>query len=192
MVLICKGDEDMKIKDARQFYVQQQHTLSEQKRILEKKLEDKEQKLSKEERGVILELSEQVSKAYDMTHDFLEQLSLQSMLMRDAEATKQQGEATKAAVDDMAKCMEIARRISKGDKVPAYDEKKLMEYSFELYLASKNTAMLHNEKSKKTHKSLWEEEEESKRQEPGNIEEKIANTEVSIPAPEVVNFEIPE
>lgn len=51
----------MKIRDARQLYVQQQQTLSEQKRILEKKLEEKENKLSDEERGVILELSDQIS-----------------------------------------------------------------------------------------------------------------------------------
>ena len=54
----------MKIRDARQLYVQQQQTLSEQKRILEKKLEEKENKLSDEERGVILELSDQISEAY--------------------------------------------------------------------------------------------------------------------------------
>ena len=103
----------MKIRDARQLYVQQQQTLSEQKRILEKKLEEKENKLSDEERGVILELSDQISEAYDMTHDFLESLSLQSTLMYNAEVSKQQGEATKAAMDDMSKCMEIARRISR-------------------------------------------------------------------------------
>lgn len=186
------GDDDMKIRDARQLYVQQQQTLSEQKRILEKKLEEKENKLSDEERGVILELSDQISEAYDMTHDFLESLSLQSTLMYNAEVSKQQGEATKAAMDDMSKCMEIARRISRGDKVPAYDEKKLLEFNFELYMSAKNAAMLHTEKSKKSHKSLWEKEEENTRVETGDIEEKIANTEVSVPAPEVVNFEIPE
>ncbi|MBQ3513513.1 MAG: hypothetical protein IJA32_06920 [Lachnospiraceae bacterium] len=182
----------MKIKDARQIYVQQQNTLSEQKRILEKKLEDKENKLSDEERGVILELSNQVSEAYDMTHQFLETLSLQSTLMYEVEASKQQGEAAKEAADDMAKCMEIARRISKGDKVPAYDEKKLLEYNFELYLSAKNAAMLNTEKSKKSHKSLWEDEEENSKKETGSIEEKIANSEVTMATPEVVNFEIPE
>lgn len=34
----------------------------------------------------------------------------------------------KSAFEDMAKIMEIARRISRGDKVPAKDEKKLMEF----------------------------------------------------------------
>ena len=182
----------MKIRDARQIYVQQQNTLSEQKKILEKKLKEEGNKLTDEERGVILELSNQISEAYDTTHDFLESLSLQSTLMYNAEVSKQQGEATKDAMDDMAKCMEIARRISKGDKVPAYDEKKLLEYSFELYMSAKNAAMLQTEKSKKSHKSLWEEEEENTRTEPENIEEKVANAEAFAPAPEIVNFDIPE
>ena len=112
--------------------------------------------------------------------------------MYEVEASKQQGEAAKEAADDMAKCMEIARRISKGDKVPAYDEKKLLEYNFELYLSAKNAAMLNTEKSKKSHKSLWEDEEENSKKETGSIEEKIANSEVTMATPEVVNFEIPE
>ncbi|MBQ4521401.1 MAG: hypothetical protein IJA10_00405 [Lachnospiraceae bacterium] len=182
----------MKIREARQLYIQQQNTLSEQKRILEKKLEDKESKMSDEERGVILELSNQMEEAYGRNQGVLESLILQENLIHNMEVSKQQGEATKEAVDDMAKCMEIARRISKGDRVPAYDEKKLLEYSFELYMSAKNAAMLHTEKSKESHKSLWEEEEENSGTETASIEEKIANTEVSVAAPEVVNFEIPE
>ena len=182
----------MKIGEARQLYVQQQNTLSEQKKVLDKKLKEEGNKMSEEEKGVILELSEQISDAYEKTHKFLEDLSLQSTFMYNAEVSKQQGEACKKATDDTVKCMEIARRIAKGDKVPAYDEKKLLEYNFELYMSAKNAAMLHTEKSKKSHKSLWEEEEEKPQNGTEKIEEKIADSEVSIITPEIVNFEVPE
>ena len=52
-----------------------------------------------------------------------------------AEVSKQQGEAMEEYSEDMIKIMEVARRIMKGAKVPASDEKKLMEYSMELYMA---------------------------------------------------------
>ena len=38
--------------------------------------------------------------------------------------------------------MEVARRIMKGGIVPPTDEKKLMEYSMELYQAAKNIGAL--------------------------------------------------
>ena len=46
-----------------------------------------------------------------------------------AESAKQQGEAMKDYYRDMAKVMEVARRLMKGDIVPSTDEKKLMEYN---------------------------------------------------------------
>ena len=41
-----------------------------------------------------------------------------------AEVSKQQGEAMEEYSEDMIKIMEVARRIMKGAKVPASDEKK--------------------------------------------------------------------
>ena len=57
--------------------------------------------------------------------------------------------------EDMIKIMEVARRIMKGAKVPASDEKKLMEYSMELYMAAKNMAVLNENKKKEEYDSLW-------------------------------------
>lgn len=65
-----------------------------------------------------------------------------------AEVSKQQGEAMEEYSEDMIKIMEVARRIMKGAKVPASDEKKLMEYSMELYMAAKNMAVLNENKKK--------------------------------------------
>lgn len=60
--------------------------------------------------------------------------------------------------EQLAKILEIARRISKGERVPVSDEKKLMEYSFELYQAAKLAALLHANKDKKKHDALFDDE----------------------------------
>lgn len=64
---------------------------------------------------------------------------------------------------ELAKVLTVARRIARGDKVPAKDEKKLMEYNFKLYMMSKNAAMMSTAKKRKKYKSLWKEDEEKER-----------------------------
>ena len=113
----------------------------------------------------------------------------QHMLLYSAEASKQQGDAMEERTEDLIKIMEVARRIGRGDKVPAYDEQKLMEYSMELYMAAKNMAMLSElqDKDKEKHKSLWNDDEE-KPNEPSP--EEVANDgSVQGTAPEVVSVD---
>ena len=79
------------------------------------------------------------------------------------EMLKQQLESGKAEEDvfeDMAKIMEIARRISAGDKVPAADEKKLMEFNFKLYMVAKSAAMVNEKKNPKEYDFMFNDEEE--------------------------------
>jgi len=87
------------------------------------------------------------------------------VLVWNAEVSRQQSDVMQEKSDDMAKIMEVARRIGKGAKVPASDEKKLMDYSMEVYLAAKNLAMLNERKKREKYKSLWEDEDERRRQE---------------------------
>jgi len=75
------------------------------------------------------------------------------------EVAKQQGEAMEEYAVDLAKIMEVARRIMKGGIVPPTDEQKLMEYSMELYQAAKNIGAL-VKKEKEEYESLWEDDEE--------------------------------
>ena len=77
--------------------------------------------------------------------------------------SREDKEKSNDAIDDMAKAMEIARRISRGDHVPALDEKKLMEYSMELYQIAKQTSIFNTHKKHKDWKSLYKEEEERER-----------------------------
>lgn len=79
-----------------------------------------------------------------------------SFLEKQMEGAKKSGDA----IEDLGKLMEIARRIANGDKVPASDEKKLMEFNADLYQAAKAAALVNDDKEHKKYKKLFEEEEE--------------------------------
>lgn len=105
-----------------------------------------------QENGAIVEISDEAKQKYaEMTS------ALQNL-----QAGMQQGEAQSVAMKDMGKILEIFRRISQGNKVPAKDEKKLMDYSKELYQAAKMAAMMAKNKKPKKYKSVDDEEEENK------------------------------
>ena len=91
------------------------------------------------------------------------------------------------AMDDVAKCMEIARRISSGAKVPPADEKKLMEYSHELYMAVKSMAMNVNRNGKKY--DALTKEEEGKPSETRSASEIAGDAEVGLELPEIATGE---
>lgn len=69
-------------------------------------------------------------------------------------------EEQKDSFADLAKIIEIARRISHGDHVPASDEKKLMEFNPDLYRAVKMASILSDNKNPKDYKSMYEDEDE--------------------------------
>lgn len=87
------------------------------------------------------------------------------MMQQQVQASKDSADAMGKAAADQAKIMEIARRISRGDKVPSKDEKKLMEFDFKLYQLAKMSAMMNEAKKHKKHKSLFEDEEEDDKRE---------------------------
>ena len=188
----------MKIGEARKIYSAQLKEFQEQKLSLAKQKKELERKMGifpdrKEEyanEAATLELSyNAVSQKYEAYRNFMDKLMQQHMLLYSAEASKQQGDAMEEHTEDLIKIMEVARRIGRGDKVPAYDEQKLMEYSMELYMAAKNMAMLSElqDKDKEKHKSLWNDDEE-KPNEPSP--EEVANDgSVQGTAPEVVSVD---
>ena len=79
--------------------------------------------------------------------------------------------------------MEVARRIMKGDIVPASDEKKLMEHSMEMYQAAKNIGAMVKQKEREEHDSLWKDEEKKEYEDPMEV---ANNTEAFAEGPEVV------
>lgn len=181
----------MKIGEARQIYSDQLHQYQKQKLSLAAQKKEVGKKMNHVPNGqelyadeaATLELSYQaVSEKYDEYHNFMEKLMDAHTALFNAEATKQQGEAMAEYAEDLVKLMEVARRISDGDIVPASDEKKLMEYDMELYMAAKNMAIL-SEREKKEHDSLWKDDEED---EPNPDPNDVANNgEVNFDAPSI-------
>ncbi|MDE5933678.1 MAG: hypothetical protein K2H40_14515, partial [Lachnospiraceae bacterium] len=78
----------------------------------------------------------------------------QEMLENTKEAAEAQGEG----YEDLAKALEIARRILNGDIVPAQDEQFLMEFNSEIYMRVKS--MAESKEDPEEYDSLLEEEED--------------------------------
>lgn len=123
-------------------------------------------------------LTDQIKKNEKSLDDVIEM----EVGIANSEVAKQQGDAMEEAAEDMAKCLEIARRISRGDKVPAQDEKKLMDFNMEIYQIAKNMAVMNMNKKHKEWESLWEDEEE--KQEYADPMETAADAEMNIAMPE--------
>lgn len=62
-----------------------------------------------------------------------------------------------------------------------------MEYSMEIYMASKNLAMLRSQKDRKEYDSLWDDEDE-KAPENANPDEVADNMELGIERPEITEI----
>lgn len=184
----------MKVAEAQKLYRAQRATIIDRRRKLVKKKEELDKKVKttfdSEKREIYaneaatLELSiGALNEKFDENQEVLDRLTNQYVSVFNAEVSKQQKDAMEDAAVEMSKIMETARRIGKGARVPATDEKKVMEYSMDLYLAAKNLAMLNkmNQKKKEKYDSLWGDEEEKKEYDP---EGKAENADTSVGAPE--------
>ena len=158
----------MKIAEARQLYSTQIKAYHEQHTALFKQKKELEEKMKNEENGNIiyaneaatLELSiKAVEEQKSQYQEYMDKLTQQWNAVANMEVAKQQGEAMEEYAVDLAKIMEVARRIMKGGIVPPTDEQKLMEYSMELYQAAKNIGAL-VKKEKEEYETLWEDDEE--------------------------------
>lgn len=160
----------MKIGEAKVIYRNQISAYQEQKNILSKQKQALEEKMkyspeAKElfaEEAATLELTiDALDKKQTEYQDYLSRLNQQWAGYVNYLSTKQQSEAMEEYNQDLMKIMEVARRLMKGAIVPPTDEKKLMEYSMELYQAAKNIGSMAKQKEKDKYDSLWDEEEET-------------------------------
>lgn len=183
----------MKISEARRLYSMQIKSYREQQAALFKQKQELENKMNSVKDGktiyaneaAILELTmKAVDEKKTEYMNYMEKLLEQWTLTADMISAKQQGEAMEEYVEDLGKIMEVARRLMKGGVVPASDEKKLMEYSMELYQAAKNIGAMVRQKEKEEYDSLWEEEEETGKV--PNSSEIADNTEAFAEGPEIV------
>lgn len=195
----------MKIGEAQKAYREQLSVLRGQRSDYVKQREENRKKLKEAGKngasaGVTLELSTQYLEREKELQEKIEELSrqikkdekgLDALIEQEvgiinSEVSKQQADAMQKYGEDMAKCLEIARRIGRGDRVPAQDEKKLMDFNMEIYQMAKNMATLHMDEKHKDWDSLWGEEEET---EYGDPMEMAANAEAGVAPPEA--HEIP-
>lgn len=133
-----------------------------------------------------IEISKAISdidKEYEQISDIADKLSIMDANIQNAEISRQQSEAAAEAAEEIMKILEVFRRISKGDKVPPTDEKKLMEYNQQMYMAAKNMAFMNKNCDGEKHKSLWE--DKPAEEEPVEPSEIANNTEVGNPLAEI-------
>lgn len=161
----------MKIQEARQVYGAQISSYSDQLQQLQKQKEELEKrskliidgKVIYEKEAAVLELTmDKVTKKKEEYQKYMEILNQQWAGIANMEASRQQADATEEYYEDIGKIMEVARRIMKGGIVPPQDEKRLMEYSMELYQAAKNIGSMEQQKKREEYDSLWEEKTENK------------------------------
>lgn len=191
----------MKIGEVQKAYRQQLSLLRGQRSNYVKQREENRRKMEKAQEksellGVTFELSEEylarekelqgqidaLSGQIKKNEKVLADLTDQEMGIANSVVAKQQGEAMKEYGEEMAKCLEIARRISRGDRVPAQDEKKLMEFNMDIYKMAKNMAAINMNQKHEDWDSLWGDEEEKKEYEdPLEVAE---NAEANVEMPE--------
>ena len=111
--------------------------------------------------GDTLELSDEVTKAIQEAHEkMMEQnaaINERNVAAHNMVAAEQQGDVIKSAMEDQAKAIEIAARISKGGQVPPGDEEFLLKNNPDMYKLAKLAAMHAKEHEK--YKTLLEEKE---------------------------------
>lgn len=174
----------MKLVEARNIANRQLDVLNVRRQQIRKMIKEEE----KSGGGVFdrVELSKELEvldKAYDQTFQERERINMVGVNIQNAEISKQQAEAQAEANEEMMKCLEIFRRIAKGDKVPPQDEEKLMEFDSKMYMAAKNMALMHVSEKHEKHDSLWEDEEE--KEESPDPQELADNAEVELSLPQI-------
>ena len=184
----------MKIVEARQLYSTQIKAYREQQVELNKQKKELEKKMKSEKDGDVIYANEAatleltikaVEEKKNEYQEYMDKLMQQWTAKANMESAKQQGEAMEDYVADMGKIMEVARRLMKGAIVPPTDEKKLMEYSMELYQAAKNIGAMEQQKKKEEYDSLWKDEEE--KTVPEDPMELADNTEAFSEGPAIVD-----
>lgn len=165
----------MKISEAKSLYrtqineyQEQKNIISEQQKKLKKQMEaDSDNAHIYEQDAALLQKTfDELDKKQQEYYDYMEQLSEKWCAYANAESSRQQGDAMADYAKDMAKIMEVARRIMKGARVPETDEKKLMDFDPKLYQMAKNIGMMRVNREKKDYKSLWEDEEKKEYPDP--------------------------
>ncbi|MBE6024446.1 MAG: hypothetical protein E7231_14880 [Cellulosilyticum sp.] len=121
--------------------------------VKQNKEENQDRKEAHHEDGVSVTISAEALEKYS---EQVEADKLREMY----EGQRQDAEVLAKESEDMAKILEIAKRIASGGQVSANEERKLLEYNPNLYQTSKMMASLSD--THKKYKPLFEDEEVEK------------------------------
>ncbi|MDE6726818.1 MAG: hypothetical protein K2J80_02630, partial [Oscillospiraceae bacterium] len=182
----------MKIGDASRIYSEQMSRLREKRsELLEKKkaLENGEIEMTDEEVTSLGKSLDRVDIQYEKASEFMQGFNMQKTLLHNAEASKRTGDAMAEKAENDAKCIEIARRIARGDKVPPKDEQKLLEFNSDMYQMAKNMAAMAKNEKPKEHDSLWDDEDENQQPEQ-SVDEVVDNMECGMTMPPEISADI--
>ena len=163
----------MKIGEAQEIYREQIRAYQKEKSSISKQLQNLRRRM---------EIRPEDKQ--DEYQEYLSRLTETYCAYWNAAVADQQADASEEYAEDMAKVMEVARRIMRGDIVPASDEKKLMEYSEEMYQTAKSVGAMVRRQKREKHKSLWGDEEEKQYPDPREAAE---NAEAPGDGPAVVD-----
>lgn len=179
------GDALAAYRTERKMIVQERRELYKQKESLEKRMNATEEgRVRYADEAATLELSiNSVNERFEENLKVLDQLTEQEVAAWNAEVARQQADVMEDYAIEMGKIMEVAHRIAKGAIVPASDEKKLLDYSFELYQAAKSMgAMAQMQKKREKYDSLWDDEEEEEEEYDPAGKAYNAETDIGLPA----------
>jgi hypothetical protein len=186
----------MKISEVQQIYREQVKSYQMQKAALTKQLKYLRSRaddsiVGKEEycsEAAALELTlEKLTQKQKEYQEYLNELSERYCACWNAAAAEQQKDAAQDYAEDMAKIMEVARRLMRGAIVPASDEKKLMEFSMEMYQTAKNVGAIAKQQKREKYDTLWGEEGEKTYDDPRHAAE---NAQTTWEGPEVVDASV--
>ncbi|MCD7837092.1 MAG: hypothetical protein LUG83_10735 [Lachnospiraceae bacterium] len=185
----------MKIGEAQQIYREQAAAYRTQKSVVSKQLQELHSQIEASGDGdgryaseaAVLELTlDALGEKETEYQDYLDKLSEQYCAYWNATVAEQQKDAMEEYVQDMGKIMQVARRIMAGAIVPASDEKKLMEFSQEMYQTAKNIGAMVQRQKKEKYDSLWGDEEKKEYDDPQEVAE---NAEAQGKAPRLTDVE---
>lgn len=176
----------MKIRDAKQSYAAHRHEIWEKREALAKVLKEQEQHplTSTFDRVEISKELSLLDAQYDAVDKALMGITAMETKIFGDECNRHQAEVQAKMAEDLGKIMEVYRRIASGAKVPAKDQQKLMDYDMKLYMAARQAAML-AQQNEEDYDSLWEDEEEVRKQK--TLEEVSGETEIAVPHPSTVS-----
>lgn len=161
----------MKIGDILPKYKAYRNELQDRKKNIYLKLKDAKEKSKTdksgmwEEKAAELQLSyDEANEKFDKYEEVLDSIKEQYVAASNAENERALADPETGLGATLAKIMTTIARMCAGDKVPASDEKKVLEYDNETYARVKQAQMIMAamKKKQKEYDSLWDDEEENK------------------------------